>query len=336
MKFIIFFGLFVLIGLVTAPADCLAGALSGLELCYTIIIPSLFPFFVCSKLLIGSGAAKKLGDMCHNIMRPLFNLPGSAGIALVLGLLSGYPVGAQCAADLYEKNLCTKAEAQRMIGFCNNSGPLFIMGSVGAGMMHSAQAGIVMYAIHVLSALTLGFMLRFYKADEKMTLQCAKYRQTAPEFHSFGAALSDAVSKSAELILYVCGFIVFFNALVAILFRFNIIFAMQNFLKLLGISTEVSNALAFGIFEITGGAVRAVALPTAQLKIIVVSALLAWSGISVILQVAGIISKVGLSPYILIFSKAFQALIASIYALIFLRFAPSALQVFASNKSATV
>lgn len=336
LKLIIAFGVFILIGLVISPAECLAGASGGLELCYNVIIPSLFPFFVCSKLLIESGAAKRLGNMCRGIMRPLFNLPGSAGVALVLGLLSGYPVGAQCGIDLYEKKLCTKGEAQRIISFCNNSGPLFIMGSVGTGMMYSPRAGIAMYVIHMLSALTLGFLLRFYKTEEKMTLSCAKYRQTAPAAVSFGEALSDAVSKSAELILYVCGFIVFFGAFIVILKRFNIIPAMQGVFKLLGASAEVSDALAVGFFEITGGTARAASLSAWHLKIVVASALIAWSGVSVILQVAGIISKTDLSPRLFIVSKALQGLIASIYSIIFIRFSPHSAQVFAGGSTVTV
>ena len=124
MKLLTVVAVFLLAGLAAAPSQCLAGAREGLNLCANIIIPSLFPFFVCSKLLIITGAAEKIGKWCQIIMRPLFNVPGCASVALVLGLLSGYPVGARCGVDLYEK-LCTKSEAQRIVCFCNNCGPLF-------------------------------------------------------------------------------------------------------------------------------------------------------------------------------------------------------------------
>ncbi len=129
MRFLLLFATFVFLGLVSAPARCLEGAEGAVMLCIRVIIPSLFPFFVCSALLVETGAAKRLGRWLSFAMRPLFNVPGSAGVAFVLGALSGYPVGAKCGVDLYERNLCTKAEAQRIICFCNNSGPLFIIGS---------------------------------------------------------------------------------------------------------------------------------------------------------------------------------------------------------------
>lgn len=335
MKLLIAVAVFILAGLVTSPAQCLAGAGKGLALCFEVIVPSLFPFFVCSKLLIHTGAVKKLGGWCHGIMRPLFNLPGSAGVALVLGFLSGYPVGAQCGADLYEKNLCTRAEAQRMVCLCNNSGPLFIIGSVGAGMLYSRNAGILLYIIHVLSALTLGFILSFYKRKERMTVSCARYRSEAPEYLNIGAAISVAVSQAVELILYVCGFIVFFSTLLVILDRFGVISVMQGILGMLGISANVSRAVSFGFFEVTGGMVRAAALPIGRFRLVIASMLLAWSGVSVVLQVAGILSKSGLSVRTFILAKGLQAVIAGVYAMIFVRIPGGSIEAFA-GKSASV
>ena len=50
--------------------------------------------------------------------------------AFVLGLISGYPMGAKIVTDLRTNNNCTKDEGERMLCFTNNSGPLFIIGTV--------------------------------------------------------------------------------------------------------------------------------------------------------------------------------------------------------------
>ena len=63
-------------------------------------------------------------------MRPLFNVPGEGAFAFLMGLISGYPVGAKIVTDLKDNNLCTTEEAERMLCFTNNSGPLFIIGTV--------------------------------------------------------------------------------------------------------------------------------------------------------------------------------------------------------------
>ncbi|NLB82315.1 MAG: hypothetical protein GX800_12065 [Clostridiaceae bacterium] len=326
MNIIIFITVFVLVGLLTNPSDCLSAAANGLSLCFNTIVPCLFPFFVCSKLLVQVGAAQKIGDMCRGIMRPIFNLPGSAGVAFVLGLLSGYPVGAQCGVDLYENNLCTKAEAERIICFCNNSGPLFIIGSIGTGLLRSPKAGIIMYIIHVLSALTLGILLRFYKRYESMTLPCAYYRSAPLKQVNLGAALSYSVSKAVELILYVSGFIVFFNVLIAILEHYRVIAVAENIIRLLGISQDLSNAIAVGFFEITSGVSAVANSRFGNFKIVLASVLLAWSGVSVILQVSGILSKTDLSPRIFIAAKAVQGIIAGVYAMVFILFMPQEIE----------
>ena len=43
------------------PKDSMAAARDGLTLCYNVIIPSLFPFFVLSALVVDLGLAGHLG-----------------------------------------------------------------------------------------------------------------------------------------------------------------------------------------------------------------------------------------------------------------------------------
>lgn len=335
MKLFIGFAIFIFVGLVSAPSQCLAGAGRGLELCATVIIPSLFPFFVCSKLLIETGVASALGKWCGIIMRPVFNVPGSAGVAFVLGILSGYPVGAQCGVDLYNQKLCTKTEAERIVCFCNNSGPLFVIGSVGVGMMYSQFAGIMLYIIHIMSALSIGFVLRFYKRNERITLESSPYRVNKRARMNFGNSLSSAIAKSVELTLYVCGFIVFFSAFIVILEHFGVISIMQGLLSFIGVSANVSKALSFGFFELTNGAVRVAALPIGHFRIVLISMLIAFSGISVLLQVSGILSKSGLSSRIFIAAKFLQSLFAGVYALILVRLPIGSAEVFATQTTST-
>ena len=108
------------VGMIMFPNVCMKEAEEGINLCITVIIPSLFAFIVCAKIIIKSGLAEKIGILTEPLMRPLFNVPGCGSFAFVLGILSGYPIGAKCAAELYENNMCTKAEAERLVCFCNN------------------------------------------------------------------------------------------------------------------------------------------------------------------------------------------------------------------------
>ena len=126
--------------LVAAPKEAIAGAKDGLALCFNVIVPSLFPFFVLSSLVVDLGLAAYLGRAMEGLMRPLFRVSGSCAAAVALGFIGGYPVGARTALQLYQQGLCSKTEAERLLAFCNNSGPAFILGVVGAGVFGDGRA----------------------------------------------------------------------------------------------------------------------------------------------------------------------------------------------------
>ena len=159
------FGLLcAVLSLLSCPEEALEAARGGVTLCLNVIIPSLFPFFVLSALVVDLGLSRYFGRALQWMMRPLFHVSGTCASALALGLIGGYPVGDRTAVSLYEKGLCSKTEAERMLAFCNNSGPAFILGVVGVGVFSSSRAGIFLYLAHAAASLCVGFLYRFYKA----------------------------------------------------------------------------------------------------------------------------------------------------------------------------
>ena len=103
--------------LVAAPQQAIEGAKKGLSLCGNVIVPSLFPFFVLSSLVVDLGLAAHLGRALEAVMRPLFRVGGSCAAAVALGFVGGYPVGARTALQLYQQGQCTKAEAERLLAY---------------------------------------------------------------------------------------------------------------------------------------------------------------------------------------------------------------------------
>lgn len=94
---------------------------NGLSLWVNNIIPSLFPFFIAVELLNYTNIPQIIGNCFQGVMRPLFNVPGVGAYALLMGVISGYPVGAKIVTDLRNHHLCTKAEGERLLTFTNNS-----------------------------------------------------------------------------------------------------------------------------------------------------------------------------------------------------------------------
>ena len=79
------------------PQESMAAARDGLALCGNVIIPSLFPFFVLSSLVVELGMSRYLGRLLEGVMAPLFRVGGACSSALALGFVGGYPVGARTA-----------------------------------------------------------------------------------------------------------------------------------------------------------------------------------------------------------------------------------------------
>ena len=135
----------------------------GLSLWANSVVPSLFPFFVATDLLMHTNFVNILGRFLNKLMKPLCNIRGEGAFGFIMGLISGYPVGAKIACDFRENNICSKEECERLLSFTNNSGPLFIVGTVGISMFGNSTIGLLLLVTHILACITVGIIFRFWK-----------------------------------------------------------------------------------------------------------------------------------------------------------------------------
>ena len=173
LLFPVFFGA----ALLFFPDVSATAAREGVALCLQTVLPSLFPFFVLSSLLVQSDVPRLLSRAMAGVMYPLFGVSGAGASALILGLLGGYPVGARTVAELYGRGEIGREEAEQLLAFCNNSGPGFFLGVCGTAVFGSARAGAYLYLIHVGAALVTGVLLR---RDLGLPRRKAVSRQRAP------------------------------------------------------------------------------------------------------------------------------------------------------------
>jgi len=289
-------------GLLLMPQLASQAAFDGITLCLNIIIPSLFPFFVLSTLTVELGLARYLGRALENVMRPLFRLNGACSAAVVMGFVGGYPVGAKTAIVLYEKGSCTKTEAERLLSFCNNSGPAFILGAVGTGIFGGTMVGWLLYLAHVLASLTVGLIFRFYKFREPT--ERFSYKQ--PErVVKLSVAFTDSVRSSFYAMFNVCAFVIFFAVSIRLLYTFDI-FSATPFIA--------------GLIEVTSGLwmLRGLGADIAQ-KLAMAAFMLGWAGLSIHCQVLSFIGDSGLRSWTYIVGKLLHAGISTGYIWIILR-----------------
>ena len=266
-------------GLLLFPSQSAQAARDGMTLCFQTIIPSLFPFFVLSSLFISCGAANAFSRTLRGVMRPLFGLSGAGASALALGLLGGYPVGARTAAELFSAGTIPREEAERLLGFCNNAGPGFILGMCAGAVFHSPRTGLYLYLVHVASAILTGMLLCRDLPHRARTRSGKSTSQAAAPFSShFPAAVQSALSG----ILNVCAFVVLFMVLLRLL--------------LLLLPPELSDNSLFpllpGFIELSNGVA---ALSCSRLGFVLCAVLLAWGGLSVHAQTLSVLDTSTLS-----------------------------------------
>ena len=131
-----------LISLLIRPGAAQAAVRDAIVTCGGLIIPSLFPFFVAVGLLTRLGATDGLSKMLAPICMRLFGVSGSGAAAFITGITAGYPIGAAHIAELHKNGAVSSDEAGRLLIFCNNSGPAFIIGAAGIGVFGSVKAGL--------------------------------------------------------------------------------------------------------------------------------------------------------------------------------------------------
>jgi len=240
--------------------------------------------------MIGIGLLEFLGKFFEPIMRPIFRLPGSTALVLAMGFTSGFPMGAVAAKRLFEENLISAEEAERLVSFTNNASPLFIIGVVGTGLFNNPAAGYLLAFSHYLSNLLVGFILARQALTSNPSLSHANTLRHKEHSKSTnpGLLLREAVKNGMNNSLTVGGFVIAFSVITSLLTLWNVIPGMSHFFQVLGLSYPVGFSLSVGFFEMTLGIKSAALSSLSSLeKVLTASAILAWSGLSVQAQAIG-------------------------------------------------
>ncbi|MCL2351798.1 MAG: hypothetical protein FWC55_04610, partial [Firmicutes bacterium] len=218
----------------------------------------------------------------------LFRLPGAGGFALISGMVSGYPMGVKITARLLERGELTRMQAQRLLGFVNNCGPLFVIGAVGAGMFGSARTGYFILGAHYFSAVLTGVILSLFAGKEGVTEKrwegssSEQPREDSRPGRPFGEILGAGVQDAMASILKVGGFIIIFSVLVR----------SADMLRLSGLA----RGAVTGFLEMTNG-VRAVAGDGSidlRIRVAAAAGIVSFGGLSVHAQSAAFLQGSGL------------------------------------------
>lgn len=279
------------------PNQSIIAVKEGLLLWFNVIIPTLFPFMILSYIILHSPIIDFINKIFAPIFNKVFHLSGVASYALIVGILSGYPMGAVIVSDLVKTKKITKKEGNYLLKICNNPSPMFIIGFVASALLYDSSLGVPF-----LISIFLGNLLTaiiFKKETKGIEINKILIKKNYENF-SF-SYFDECIAQTAAVLLKVGGYIIFFSLPIILLSELYIDNIGYRFL----ISTiDLSNGAKL---------LSHLSCPL-KLKYALIASLTAFGSLSVVGQTASVIKGSGLSIKNYFLSKIINGFITFICA----------------------
>lgn len=232
------FFLLLTICILTHSQISLYYAFTGLELWYTKMIPALLPFMIISGIMVRLHLTESFSTVLYPIVHPLFRVSKNVCYAMIMGFLCGFPMGAKTVYDLYSRQMISKREAEYLLAFCNNIGPVYFCSFV-LPLLHRRL--VLPYVLGMYGVpLLYGLLLR-YSFFRDLSADGGGLRSgnavTATGSGNLLFEIDDAIQGAVQSILSLGGYMILFNLL-------NLVPHILN---------DNPAVLLAPLFEITGG-----------------------------------------------------------------------------------
>lgn len=264
-------------------------AKSGITLCLQTVIPALFPLMLLAKVLMNTSFPHKLGKILGRPMKQIYFLSPRAASCLVLGALGGYPIGTQTVAHLYQNGAITKKQADHLLGFCNFASPAFAFGVLGA-IFDSLSVSLVLYGIHLLSALLVGILLRppqWHPADRMPSEQSRPKSKESP------------INSTIHAMAAICAYIILMQIFIAFIDKCTV-----------AVFPHVVSIAISGVLELSAGCLRLHQIESMGWRYCMASGFMAFGGLCVFLQAKEALVGTGLSAGAYLYGKLLHGVTA--------------------------
>lgn len=201
-------------GVMIYSQECSTGVINGIEMCLSVLVPSLFPFMALSSFIVKSGLSQILGRPFKSIMKKVFGLNSCFAPVILLALIGGYPVGARGITSLYENKMISEHQAKKGAMFAVCSGPGFLINFVGMSIYKNKTIGLVILTSQIISVLLIGGIINLF--DKEKDSYNSNKEHSAHRL-PLGNAVVESALDSAKGVLNICVFVVLFSAFCGIM-----------------------------------------------------------------------------------------------------------------------
>lgn len=202
------------LSILRAPATACFYAALALQLWFERMIPSLFPFMVLSGLILRLNLGRLFALPFYPVLGRLYRISKTMCTMLFMGFFFGFPLGAKCVAEAYELKQLSKPQAQFLLSFCNNIGPVYLLGFALPllGFSEGFDSGLKIAVIAVFFGIPMlyGFILRNTVYRHISLTETALYGEPTGGPISFITALDASVTSACTAITRLGGYMIFF------------------------------------------------------------------------------------------------------------------------------
>jgi sporulation integral membrane protein YlbJ len=294
------------------PAASYQGAKRGLLLWFNTVLPTLLPFIIISNLIIKLQIHKSLSKMLYPLFHLLFGVSKGGCYPILIGFLSGYPVGAKSTADLVANNSIKEEEGQFLLSLCNNVSPMFVMSYIAIAQLDMEHIRVSLLLIIYLSSI-LSAML-YFKILGNPKNQLLHSMSVESQVNSYNGVkfdfslLDSAIMDGFEVITKVGGYIILFSI-------------PAQIISILSFGGGLFKILCVGFLEITTGINQiSQANLDINIKIALIAMVTAFGGLSGLAQTKSVISNSRLSIGTYFKVKVLNMIIALLLTIIYVRF----------------
>lgn len=269
---------------------------NALNTFFTILFPSIFPFFLISDLLIEYNFVYTLNKLFHRLTKKLFHSSNSSSFIIIMSMLSGFPSGSKYIKNLYDKNLLSLDEANYLITFTHFANPLFVL-TVTRNIVNKEMTIYILISMY-LSNIIIGIITRPKKIINDRKLQI----NNSP---SFTNALTSSIKDSFNLLLIILGNTCFFFLVTRLI---DYYLSLNNFYQ----------AIINGFFDITKG-INSIDILNINntFKSILIISFICFGGLNIHLQVKSIIADTKIKYDNFLLGRICQVAISSLLFIIF-------------------
>lgn len=250
---------------------------NAIQTCLLTLVPSLMTFMTVANFVSDSSCAEVLSTTFGKIVRFVFNLPENCAKVVLLSVLGGYPCGAKLIGDMLGKNEIDTPTAQRLLRFCINASPAYVISAIGIGIFDSAKIGAIIFFSHVTTAWLVGAMFRGKRPPS--------YTATTPSPLKPSECFVKSVLDSTTSMISISGFVITFSTILALLNDIGITQIFVILTKPFTGNAETSKTLLYALFDVVTGTQNATNCPPMH-SLLLCSAAVSFGGMSVLFQTA--------------------------------------------------